>query len=117
MSGVLGLTSFTVCSRCGAGVSLAQVWKTSVVENRYVVCYFACGGCGLKERMALEMSRFGELKNEFAARLDDRERVVSVFAFDLEGVDSVEDFLLYCGDLGRAPVEYAGRCRCGRCGR
>lgn len=108
------LSNVTQCPACQANVTLVEVYRVADLDGRFVVMFFRCRDCKASDKVAVNRKLYEELKGEFTAGKKKIEDAVFVMALDLEVIDGVDDFLMYCGSLG-VPLESPGRCQCPRC--
>lgn len=108
------LSNVTQCPKCQANVTLVEVYRVADLDGRFVVMFFRCQACKAGDKVAVARKLYDDLKAEFTAgkkRIDD---LVKVMEIDLEVIDTVDDFLMFCGNLG-VPLESAKKCQCPRC--
>lgn len=109
------------CDGCGGGVFVGDVFKQVPIPNapQHLAVVFKCGFCGLVDKAATTVEDWEFLQAELVETVDEVERLMAVFVFDLEAVDSLADLELFWSG-GPAPIREGWwgpvRC-CGSCDR
>lgn len=102
------------CDRCDMIVSVAQLDGFFEADNGLVQVFAVCPLCRTENQFVFSPVEWKIIVRRFEASKDEVDLTVKVFAFDLETVDGVDDFLVHAGPS--APLELTRACGCGRCG-
>lgn len=80
--------------------------------SKHIIAMFVCDDCGTSEKTAIDSHLWDAALSEYKKIHEEIEQYTEVFAFDLDGIEDINDFLMYTGPIRKAPMEGIDKKKC-----